>query len=92
MNKRIIGIIVIIIFIIILFFGVVDYFKVANNYEKPIFCIGTKIMRDGGSGEYIGLGYSFNIKGNFLPGEEVKGVIKFDYYILGIKILSKTTQ
>lgn len=84
--------IILIIIIIILFFGIIDYIKVAINYEKPIFCIGTKVMRDGGSGEYVGLGYSFNIKGNFLPGEEIKGVTKFDYYILGIKILSKTTQ
>ena len=46
--------------------GIVDYGKV-HSFEKPIFCVGTELADDGGSGKYVGLGYSFDIEGNFMP-------------------------
>ena len=39
---------------------------------------------DGGSGEYIGLGYSFDIEGNFMPEDEVSGVTAYRAKIFGI--------
>lgn len=79
--------IILIILIVLIIFAIIDYLRV-TNFQKPIFCIGTKLMRDGGSGKYIGLGYSFCIDGNFLPGESPKGITKYDYYILGKRIKS----
>ena len=40
--------------------GVVDYRRV-HSFEKPVFCVDTEPADDGGSGKYIGLGYSFDI-------------------------------
>ena len=40
--------------------GVVDYRRV-HSFEKPVFCVDTEPDDDGGSGKYIGLGYSFDI-------------------------------
>ena len=39
-----------------------------------------------GSGKYIGLGYSFDIKGNFMPEDEFPGVTKWTYYLFGIEL------
>ena len=42
-----------------------DYCLVGINWKKPRFCILTNAeIQDGGSGKYIGLGYSFDIEGN----------------------------
>ena len=38
---------------------------------------------DGGSGTYKGLGYSFDIEGNFMPEDEFPGVTKARFYLLG---------
>ncbi len=65
--------------------GLVDYSRV-HNFEKPIFCIGSELMKDGGSGKYVGLGYSFDIKGNFMPEDEFPGVTKWTYYLFGIEV------
>ena len=59
--KIVITIMLILIILILLFFTV-DY-KRAENNQKPLFCIHTKIHKDGGTTEYICLGYkviSFN--------------------------------
>ena len=79
--------IILIIIIISIYCATIDYLRV-STFRKPFFCIGTMLMKDGGSGRYVGLGYSFNIEGNFLPDEFPKGVMKFDYYILGMKVKS----
>jgi len=72
-----------------MYFATIDYLRVNYAFKTPIFCICTMMMKDGGSGTYVGLGYSFDIKGNFIPEEwELKGVTKYDYYILGIKVKS----
>ena len=65
--------------------GIVDYGRV-HGFEKPIFCVGTTLADDGGSGRYVGLGYSFDIKGNFMPEDEFPGVKKWTYYLFGIEI------
>ena len=49
--------------------GRVD-FVLVHNYRKPLFCIGVNLADDGGSGRYVGLGYSFEIEGNFMPDTE----------------------
>ena len=68
--------------------GLVDYAKV-HSFERPIFSICTEPMQDGGSGKYVGLGYSFDIKGNFMPEDELPGVTKWTYYLFGIEIESQ---
>lgn len=80
--KGIVKIIITIIIFVIIGFGITDYYTV-SRFEKPIFCIGTDLKDDGGSGKYTGLGYSFNIEGNFMPEDELKGVTKYDFYIFG---------
>ena len=67
--------------------GIVDYGKV-HSFEKPIFCVGTELADDGGSGKYVGLGYSFDIEGNFMPEDEFPGVTHYDFYIFGIHVES----
>ncbi len=51
--------------------GITD-FALVHNYRKPFFCIGVDLADDGGSGNYVGMGYSFDIEGNFMP-EEITG-------------------
>ncbi len=64
--------------------GSVDYFRV-HSFEKPIFArldISTA-KKDGGSGTFKGLGYSFDIEGNFIPEDEFPGVTQYKYYLFG---------
>ncbi len=65
--------------------GMIDYVR-AHSFEKPIFCIGTELADDGGSGKYVGLGYSFDLEGNFMPEDESPGVTKWTYYLFGVEI------
>ena len=53
-----------------------DYADVAISYDKPKFCISTMTADDGGSGKYIGLGYSFDIDGHL----ENNGKYEVDTY------------
>lgn len=62
--------------------GVFDYVRV-SGFEKPVFCIPTQTADDGGSGIYRGLGYRYEIKGNFMPEDEFPGVTKYVFYIFG---------
>ena len=41
-----------------------DYAKVAISFDKPKFCVLINGADDGGSGKYIGLGYSFIVDGD----------------------------
>lgn len=64
-----------------------DYCLVGINWKKPRFCILTKAeIQDGGSGKYIGLGYSFDIEGNFVTEDGYRGVEKYTFKVLGITI------
>lgn len=57
-------------------------FVLVTNYEKPLFCVGVDLADDGGSGKYVGLGYSFYIEGNFMPEEKNQGVTSYRGYIM----------
>ncbi len=65
--------------------GITD-FALVHNYQKPIFCRAGDLEQDGGSGEYIGLGYSFYIEGNFMPEEKNQGVTSYRGYVLGKEV------
>ena len=65
--------------------GITD-FALVHNYQKPIFCKGVDLADDGGSGKYIGLGYSFDIEGNFMPEEKNQGVTSYRGYVLGKEV------
>lgn len=87
-KKKIVFIVVGVILVIWLAIGIIDFSRV-HSFERPIFCIITESSyQDGGSGHYVGLGYSFDIKGNFMPEDELKGVTEYSYYILGIRVQS----
>lgn len=86
MRKKII-ICTIVIVVLWLGLALLDFLRV-KSFEKPLFCINTESHNDGGSGHYTGLGYSFDIKGNFMPEDELSGVTEYIYYILGFEIKS----
>ena len=72
--------------------GIVD-FALVHNYRKPLFCVGVDLADDGGSGRYVGLGYSFEIEGNFMPdvetpatGAEKPKVTSYRGYIFGKEV------
>ena len=65
--------------------GIVDYGRV-HSFERPIFSFCTEPMQDGGSGKYVGLGYSFDIEGNFVTEAGHLGVTSYRGYILGQEI------
>lgn len=88
MNKKKIIIAVICAVVLWIAIGIVDYGRV-HNFEKPIFCVGSELADDGGSGKYVGLGYSFDIEGNFMPEDEFPGVTKWTYYLFGIEMQSQ---
>ena len=72
--KRGTKVILIILGVIILLgltFFAVDYNRVKNG-EKPIFCINTAIIRDGGTKEYLGLGYKVINFNNLNGYDEMK--------------------
>ena len=85
MKKKRIVIIVLAIILLWLAAGVTD-FALVHSYHRPLFCICTEPMQDGGSGKYVGLGYSFDIEGNFMPDTENPGVTKWTYSLFGIEI------
>lgn len=70
------------IFAIWIILGTVDYPRV-KNFKRPIFSIPLSTADDGGSGTYQGLGYSFEIKGNFMPEDEFPEVTYYKYYLFG---------
>lgn len=69
--------------------GAVDIFRV-SSFEKPLFCVPGVTADDGGSGHYQGLGYSFEIEGNFLPEAECPGVTEYTYRIFGAAVREDT--
>lgn len=62
-----------------------DYADVAISFDKPQFCITTMTADDGGSGKYIGLGYSFDLDGHLESNGRYE-VDKYTYKIFGITI------
>ncbi len=76
-NKKNIIILLVLILICIILFAI-DYNRVNDN-TKPIFCIQTKLYEDGGSTEYIGLGYKV-IK--YVRLEESKTIYKIGTWFM----------
>lgn len=68
----------------------IDYYKVTQKYEKPLFALGTITSDDGGSGRYQGIGYHYELKGNFMPLQEIEGVTEYKLYLFEHLILDKT--
>lgn len=85
-KKKILAAVAIIVCLWILV-GVIDFSRV-HSFELPIFCIWSTRFLDGGSGTYTGLGYSFEIEGNFIPGDEVPGVTKFTAKIFNVPVMA----
>jgi hypothetical protein len=85
--KKIIIIPIIIISILAIWLGIAysDYCQVGINWTTPNLCILTNGAQDGGSGNYIGLGYSFDIKGN-LDVNKGYQVEEYTFKVLGITI------
>lgn len=76
MNKKKVVIAVVCVLVLWVTISIVDYSRV-NNSDRPLFCVGSKLADDGGSGRYVGLGYSFNIDGHL----ESNGKYEIDAYI-----------
>lgn len=74
-------------FLIFIFFFLLWFAAMAtdllrlNDFEKPIFARPTVTADDGGSGTYEGLGWRIELKGNFMPEEELPGVTQFEFYL-----------
>lgn len=69
--------------------GIIDYSRL-QSFERPIFSfIIEPGYEDGGSGKYVGLGYSYDIKGNFMPEDEFPGVTKWTLYLFGVEVESQ---
>jgi hypothetical protein len=81
-TKRILAILLT---IVLLWAAVVlsEYRQVCHNFNRPNFTIPIRTVDDGGSGVYAGLGYSFVIKGNFMPEDEFPGVTQAKFYMFG---------
>ena len=69
--------------------GTMDILRVAA-FEKPVFCAPCETADDGGSGHYQGLGYSFDIEGNFMPEDECPGGTAYALRIFGVAVSAGT--
>ena len=76
-------------FVLWLTMGAVDYVRV-SHFERPVFALldAESCYEDGGSGPYRGLGYFFDILGNFMPEEEYPGVTQYTYRLFGAELTS----
>lgn len=67
----------------------VDYNLVVNRHERPKCAVGFATADDGGSGRYYGLGYGFEVHGNFVALDPADyGVREWSFYILGVEVAS----
>ncbi len=87
MKKKIV-IIISLLLVIWLFLLIVNLMKV-NNKQKPVMCFTSNLKKDGGSGHYICLGYSFDIEGDFNPESNNYGINKYSFSFFGIKIVKE---
>ncbi|WP_461206369.1 hypothetical protein [Clostridium sp. DL1XJH146] len=65
---------------------VTDYFRTTHSFEKPVFTRCINGYDDGGSGTYIGIGYSIEIEGNFMPEDEFQGVTHAQFSFFGKEV------
>ena len=84
-NKKKIIIAVVCVITVWLIMGIVD-FTLVQSYRRPLFCVCTEPMQDGGSGKYVGLGYTFDIEGNFVTEDGHRGVTSYRGYIFGKEV------
>lgn len=70
--------------LVITVMGAIDYQKTMINFEKPIFAQVVNGVDDGGSGNYIGIGYNINIQG-YLDVEYGYVIDSSQFNIFGIK-------
>lgn len=84
-NKRIV-IIIAVTLVGLIAMGFTDYHRTTSFFKKPIFARVVNGADDGGSGLYVGIGYSIDVKGNFMPEDEFKGVIEAYFYIFGNEV------
>lgn len=63
-----------------------DFARVVT-WHRPLFCIPAVTSDDGGSGLYIGSGYWYMIRGNFMPEEDGR-VTEYSLKLAGIPLLS----
>ena len=78
-------------FILVIIWGIIlgiDYWRTMHHFEKPIFAMPRITADDGGSGTYSGIGYSFEIKGNFMPEDEFPGVTHGTFSLFGKNLKS----
>lgn len=69
--------------------GCVDYNLVVNRHKRPECAVGFATYDDGGSGRYYGLGYGFEVHGNFVALDPADyGVRERSFYILGVEVAS----
>lgn len=87
MKRKVWIIAVVVVLVLWLAAGITDFYLV-RRFEQPVFCVLTDSADDGGSGTYVGLGYSFAIKGNFMPEDEFPGVTQYTAEIFGIHVKS----
>lgn len=83
----------IIVFVLIILWGIalgMDYRITMHGFEKPVFARPVRTADDGGSGIYAGIGYSFEIKGNFMPEDEFSGVTHAKFLLFGKEIKTST--
>jgi len=85
-TAKIIVLMVAILLIILIIMGVTDYRRTTHSFEKPVFAQVVNGADDGGSGLYVGIGYSVDINGNFMPEDEFKGVTQAHFYVLGREV------
>ena len=87
MKKRKISAIILILLVLWTAITLTDFYRV-TRFEKPVFSILTDSYDDGGSGKYLGLGYSLAIEGNFMPEDEYPGVTRYHIKLFGIHLKS----
>lgn len=66
-----------------------DYARV-SRFEKPLFCVPAQTFDDRGSSAYWGLGYRYQIAGNFKPETEYPDVTYYEMYVFGIPVKQAT--
>lgn len=72
--------------------GVVDYSRL-HRFKEPIFCLVTSTCDCGGCGKYVGLGYSYDFEGDFMPDaveDDLEGITKWTYYLFGLELQTRT--
>jgi hypothetical protein len=63
-----------------------DYWRTTHAFAKPVFALCTRGFDDGGSGTYTGIGYTIEIKGNFMPEDELPGVTQARFLLFGVSV------